>query len=253
MNLQNFYNSAVNKDAAPNQLDALHGIPNKISITANQGSRFAKEIAQDFNPLHNSDSKRFCVPGDLLFSLVLMRFGISQSMEFDYQGMVPDGAVLTFSEQANKFSVIDDAGKAFLCGQKSGQSLQNEKVIAGFCEAYVAFSGMSFPHILVPLMKQHGVMINPARPMVIYEKMAFEFERPIINLTQIPELVLEDALLTVEGKRGKVKIPFSIQLNERKIGQGFKTMTLSGLKPYDEDAVEKLIADYEASKQHYRT
>ena len=252
MNLQNFYNSAVNKDAAPNQLDALHGIPNKIAITANQGSRFAKEIAQDFNPLHNTDSKRFCVPGDLLFSLVLMRFGISQSMEFHYQGMVPGGALLKFSEKASEFCVTDEEGKAYLSGHKQGQSLQNEEVIAGFCEAYVAFSGMSFPHILVPLMKQHDVMINPARPMVIYEKMAFEFERPIINLTSVPELILEEAELTIEGKRGKVRIPFSIQLNERKIGQGYKTMTLSGLKAYDEAAVEKLIADYEMSKQAYR-
>lgn len=253
MNLQSFYNSAVNQDAAPNQLDALHGIPNKISITAQQGSRFAKEIAQDFNPLHNPDSKRFCVPGDLLFSLVLMRFGVSQSMEFDYLGMVPGGAVLTFSEQSEEFKVTDLGDKAYLTGRKSGQSLHNEAVIAGFCEAYVAFSGMSFPHILVPLLKKHDVMINPKRPMVIYEKMAFEFERPITNLTNSPQLVLGEAELTLDGKRGKVSIPFSMQLSGRTIGNGFKSMTISGLKPFDAQAVEQLIADYEASKQAYQT
>ena len=44
---------------------------NSIRIPAHQASTFAKEIAHDFNPLHDADAKRFCVPGDLLFSLVL--------------------------------------------------------------------------------------------------------------------------------------------------------------------------------------
>ena len=41
-------------------LDAFHVIQNNlIKITPEQGSRFAKEISDDFNPLHNPDSKRF--------------------------------------------------------------------------------------------------------------------------------------------------------------------------------------------------
>ena len=55
---------------------------NSIRIGANQASTFAKEIAHDFNPLHDADAKRFCVPGDLLFSLVLEKYGLSENMHF---------------------------------------------------------------------------------------------------------------------------------------------------------------------------
>lgn len=41
-----------------------------------QASYFAKEIAGgDFNPIHDPDARRFCVPGDLLFTIVVSRFG----------------------------------------------------------------------------------------------------------------------------------------------------------------------------------
>ena len=33
-----------------------------ISIVAEQASMFAKEVAHDFNPLHDVDAKHFCVP-----------------------------------------------------------------------------------------------------------------------------------------------------------------------------------------------
>ena len=59
-----------------------------ISIIAEQASMFAKEVAHDFNPLHDVDAKRFCVPGDLLFSMALEKYGLSQNMHFVFAGMV---------------------------------------------------------------------------------------------------------------------------------------------------------------------
>ncbi|MGL5048946.1 MAG: DUF3581 family protein, partial [Shewanella sp.] len=55
-----------------------------ISVSAQQASDFAKKIAQDFNPIHDVGAKRFCVPGDLLFALVLTQYGLSQSMKFGF-------------------------------------------------------------------------------------------------------------------------------------------------------------------------
>ena len=63
-------------------------INNKISFSRLQASDFAKQIADEFNPLHDADAKRFCVPGDLLFSLVLEKSGLSQDMGFTFLGMV---------------------------------------------------------------------------------------------------------------------------------------------------------------------
>ena len=62
-------------------LNPYHSANNtKIIISAEQGSSFAKDISNDFNPIHDPGSKRFCVPGDLLFALVLGRYGISEKM-----------------------------------------------------------------------------------------------------------------------------------------------------------------------------
>lgn len=82
MFLDNFYNQ--------NQLE--------LTISAEQGSSFAKSISNDFNPIHDPDSKRFCVPGDLLFALVLQRYGLSQNMTFNFAGMVGGDTGLLFPQ-----------------------------------------------------------------------------------------------------------------------------------------------------------
>ena len=117
-----------------------------------------------------------------------------------------------------------------------------------FSKAYVAFSGRSFPHILVPLMQKHNVMINPLRPMVIYESMAFEFDD--LNVTQ-PSLELDNSQLKVEGKRGIVRLEFAIMDNGTQIGKGYKTMVMSGLREYEQEQVDTLIDLYETSKASY--
>ena len=65
-----------------------------VTITREQGSQFAKKVADDFNPLHDADAKKFCVPGDLLFSLVLSRYGVSENMYFKFEGMIDETSQL---------------------------------------------------------------------------------------------------------------------------------------------------------------
>lgn len=57
-----------------------------ISFTREQASQFAKEVADDFNPLHDIEAKRFCVPGDLLFSVILSQAAIHKEMTFTFSG-----------------------------------------------------------------------------------------------------------------------------------------------------------------------
>src|SRR5690625_7513137 len=68
-----------------------------IRISAEQGSRFTKLIAGDFNAIHDADSKRFCVPGDLMFALVLNHYGLSEQMQFRFRGMVAANQPLDFA------------------------------------------------------------------------------------------------------------------------------------------------------------
>ena len=49
----------------------------KLRYSQEQASRFAKEVAGDFNPLHDVGSRRFCVPGDLLFVTLLSEYGVA--------------------------------------------------------------------------------------------------------------------------------------------------------------------------------
>ena len=54
----------------------------RISFSEQQASDFAKGVAGDFNPIHDPGAKRFCVPGDLLFAVLLHRFGIAPILKW---------------------------------------------------------------------------------------------------------------------------------------------------------------------------
>ncbi len=220
-----------------------------ITISSQQASTFAKEIASDFNPLHNPDAKRFLVPGDLLFALVLASNGLSQSIKINYTCMVGHNVLLQLQKQSgDSFTIVDKSDKAYLNINRSGGHSTDMAVIEAFTRAYVAFSGHSFPHILIPLMKAHQVMINPERPMVMYESMSFELEH--LNI-QSPTLELTDSTLEVQGKRGTVNLQFQVFENGQPVGQGNKTLLLSGLREYDETKIQALIEDYEVTKTSY--
>jgi len=233
-------------------LNAFHQLDNQyITITPQQASRFAKEVAQDFNPLHDPESKRFCVPGDLLFALVLANQGLSQKMVFNYTGMVGEGVLLDVPNgTGSEFKIKDNNGKEYLNVSREGDTTKDMALIESFTRAYVAFSGHSFPHILVPLMQDNNVMINPARPMVIYESMAFEFDR--LDLIA-PTLKFDNSELDVQGKRGTVTLNFHVIANEEVVGHGHKTMVLSGLREFNNDQVQALVDAYETTKSNYQT
>lgn len=220
-----------------------------VTISAEQGSRFAKEVAGDFNPIHNPDAKRFVVPGDLLFSLVLDRCGLNRRMAFSFTGMVGAGVALHFPEtDAPAFAVEDTTGKAYLNVEREGAVSREPGLVEGFTRAYVAFSGQTFPGVLVPLMREHGVMINPERPLVIYEGMSFDLKH--LDFVA-PQLELVDASLAVSGKRGDVSLRFSIRADGAQVGTGAKKLVLSGLREFDEDEMDALVDQYAGWKASF--
>lgn len=220
-----------------------------IQISREQASNFAKSIAGDFNPIHDVDAKRFCVPGDLLFALVLNKYGINQHMHFTFLGMVGDAVELIFPEMTDDEIVIKDVdNKSYLSIEHSGDNNANPDLAENLCRRYVEFSGQTFPHILVPLMAEHNVMVNPARPLIIYESMTINIDQLDINE---PELTLTESKLDVEGKRGNVSLKFSVSDNGKIVGSGEKTMVMSGLREFEQGAIDQLVGDYAARKQSY--
>ncbi|ETN91659.1 hypothetical protein U062_02188 [Gammaproteobacteria bacterium MOLA455] len=213
-----------------------------LSISAEQGSGFAKTISNDFNPIHDIDSKRFCVPGDLLFALVLERYGLSQQMRFEFSGMVSADTPLVFPESAaDQFEIADAREKTYLKVSRSGDQLQDQQVLESLIKNYVFFSGQNFPHILVPLMAEKSVMINPQRPLVIYESMSLRLET--LELEQ-PSVELAGTSLEVDGKRGNAEFTFNLVDGGKIVGAGVKTLILSGLREYQQEAIDLMVATY---------
>ncbi|MCP3674542.1 MAG: DUF3581 domain-containing protein [Gammaproteobacteria bacterium] len=223
---------------------------NKVTFTRLQASDFAKHIANDFNPLHNIDAKRFCVPGDLLFSLVLAKYGCSKQMSFTFSGMVTNKVTLNMPVDSPQFSINGDNDKEYLSIEHSGENTNNSELIDNLTRSYVTFSGHTFPHILVPLMEAQGMMINIGRPMVMYKSMMIELDRlDLPNVTL--ELDKEKTTFEVNGKRGNVCLAFNLIADQQIIGKGEKHMVLSGLKLFDKTAIVTLCADYELMKKNF--
>ncbi|MDO6705369.1 DUF3581 domain-containing protein [Photobacterium sp. 1_MG-2023] len=223
----------------------------RYSFSREQASYFAKKIAGDFNPIHDADNKRFCVPGDLLFSVMLAKTGLSQKMHVEFAGMITDGVELTINtKSANDLSLVDEKGKEYLHVTRDGEISHNTKLIETVTKNYVKFSGMNFPHIMVPLMESEQVMINPARPLVIYESMALEFSR--LDL-ESPQVELTDSIIESDGKRGSVTLAFSFTENGEVVGEGRKKMLMSGLRPYCQTQIDDLVERFNARKDAFLT
>ncbi len=221
-----------------------------IQITAEQASRFAKEIAGDFNPLHDPDSRRFCVPGDLLFALVLEKYGLSTDMNFTFSNMVGHGVNLIFPDQnSNSIDIHDDKSNTYLTVGHDGQNTSDKSQVENFIKNYVAFSGLNFPHVLVPLMAEQKTMINTNRPLVIYESMSFKLNH--LDFTD-HQIVPADNTLEVNGRRGEAHLHFDILSDDGQIGHGFKKILISGIKDYDHDVINAFTENYLAHKHTYQ-
>ncbi len=220
-----------------------------IQISAEQGSLFAKEIAGDFNPLHDVEHKRFCVPGDLLFSIVLEKYGLSQKMNFTFAGMLGDGVTLDFPEtDANEFDINGNNNKTILKVAREGEVSRNEQMIDALIRDYVAFSGHNFPYILVPLMAKQNVMINLARPLVMYDCMTLEFDH--LEFDQ-PKIEMLEPELQVNGKRGDAYLRFQIKSENQVVGSGYKKIVISGMREYEAEPMQAFVDDYLERKENY--
>jgi hypothetical protein len=224
-----------------------HG--NNVRIAAQQASTFAKEIAHDFNPLHDADAKRFCVPGDLLFSLVLEKYGLSQNMHFVFSGMVGDGVLLDFPDtDAEQIDITDDQGKTYLQVKRSGEVNHDLATLETLIRGYVAFSGQNFPYVMVPLLARKNVMFNVDRPLVIYESMSLNMLKLDVKN---PKLEMLEPAMEVNGKRATAYLHFQIKEEDEIVGSGFKKVAVSGLREYDAEPMQAFVNEYLARKNGY--
>ena len=85
--------------------------------------------------------------------------------------------------------------------------------------------------------------------MVMYQSMViglkeFEFTNPTLELAKQE--------ISVDGKRGDVRIHFNVLSDGKVVGSGEKHLLLSGLRPFEAAAMDTLISDYELTKSNYK-
>ncbi len=222
----------------------------KLSFTRQQASDFAKTVAGDFNSIHDVDSKRFCVPGDLLFSVIIHHYGLRQTMGFSFSGMVGDDVTLILPEvNAREISIYDENDKKYLDVSSNGQQSRDKGLIESLTRNYVRFSGHTFPHVLVPLMRENNAMINTERPLVIYDHMRISLDTLDIDSV---DLTLTDNIFRLYGKRGDVALNYDLSCNGESVGKGQKKMVLSGLREYDQAKIDELVDIYNERISQYR-
>ncbi len=233
MNIENYYN-----------IDGT-----KLSFNREQASDFAKTVAGDFNQLHDADSKRFCVPGDLLFSVIVNHYGLRQNMGFSFSGMVGDDDTLILPEvKAREISIYDQNDKKYLDVSSDGDITHNPQLIESLTRSCVEFSGHTFPHVLVPLMKENNIMINTERPLVIYDHMRIALDT--IDLESV-SLEHSNCEFRLYGKRGDVALNFNLVCNGEQVGKGQKKMVMSGLREYNQEKIDRLVDWYTQRKNTY--
>lgn len=238
-------------DKSDNMLKKFYNTQDdKIWFSRQQASDFAKQVADDFNPLHDIDAKRFCVPGDLLFAVTLEKAGLNQQMKFEFSGMVTDNIELNFPDKIDHtFDINDEKEKVYVSVTAEGENSQCSTLIESLISAYVGFSGHTFPHILCQLMAEKEVMINPARPMIMYESM--EINMTNLTVSEV-SLKLASTSLTIDGKRGNACLAFDLfDPSGEKVGSGVKHMVLSGLRPYCAETIADITSNYLAMKERY--
>ena len=213
-----------------------------VCISAEQGSRFAKTVAGDHNPLHDADAPRFCVPGDLLFALIAARYGLATCLQLTFRGMLRADTPLRFPAQPDEqFSITDLDGREYVTARRTEPIEAPAAAQRHLIEAYVACSGQTFPDLMVPLLRSHDVMFNPDRPLVVYDRMEIRLSAPP---ARTPRMQLSDSSLTVSGKRGDARFDYAIMDGDEAIGSCCKQMVVSGLRPYDGERMAAMVARY---------
>ena len=220
-----------------------------FSFSQQQASAFAKHIANDYNKIHDVDNQHFCVPGDLLFAVSLATFGLSEQISIDFTGKVKNDVDLQFTPFAdNKCAIVNTAEQALMQLEMQGDNAHDEEIVTKLIKEYVHFSGKNFPNVMVPLMQEHQLMFNPSKALIMYRRMQINMTR--VNLNNIC-LCYDDAVIEVRGKRATIIFKFNFYDGDELVGTGHKEMLVSGLLPYEESAMDDVIAAYHAIKANY--
>ena len=208
-----------------------------------KSSAFAKQIAKDFNPLHDVKNRRFCVPGDLIFSAILSKFGANKEMTFDFKRMINGIEALNVVSSNESISVKNIQNEEMISIHRGGEITHDKVFINGFIRSYVEFSGKMFPEVILNAMKKSGVMPSLKRPLIIYVKMSFSLN---VFSSNRPQVMLRETVFEKLGRKGVMSLYFDVWVNGEIIGFGEKKIFIGSVCPCDPSALQVYINSYNA-------
>ena len=213
----------------------------KLTFTNEQGSRFAKKVAGDFNPIHDKDSRYFRVPGDLLFAFVVSQYGLATNTVVSFEKPVTANVALCIPNEINGYYSFNDADeKQYITVDLEGDQLK-QSCARDLALQFIQFSGEKLLWVLVNLMKRENAMINTRRPLVVYKSICLNLEH---DHFEDPHLEYHGATMKIEGKKGEVRLDFVVRAGEIEVGRGSKSLQLRGLRAFDQTAMDKFVDDY---------
>jgi hypothetical protein len=151
---------------------------------------------------------------------------------------------------ADTIIITNEQGKSVLEIERKGNINKDKKFVESLIKNYGQFSGQNFPTLLMPLMKEHGVMFNPSRPLVMYNSMSFEFN--CVDFNDEMQLKLANSSLDVEPKRANSFLHFDLFDGDKLAGKGIKRLVIAGLKPYDDEVITEFAKGYEARRDAFK-
>ena len=95
-------------------------------------------------------------------------------------------------------------------------------------------------------MKDNKVMINPARPMIMYESMSIHLDS--LEFQEV-SLELSSTTLEIDGKRGNACLSCDLVSQGKTVGHGKKFMLLSGLRDYCQETIDNIVSQYQQALQ----
>ena len=210
-----------------------------VGISNNNVSKFAKEICNDFNPIHSNKKSKPIVPGDLFVVLFLLSNGLYKRtiIEFKKISYPIQKFIITKSSILNSKneSVVNFTLKDDIVADS------NSIFLSGFLREFCKISGTIFAQELEPIFIKYRKMPNPQKPRMLYESTQINLDKEIINLKVdfVQIKFLEPNVIILENQ-ATVNFQILVLQSGRTIGLITKTLFCTNLEEYTQEKYEEL-------------
>lgn len=206
---------------------------------------YARNVVKDFNPIHNHLAKNYCVPGDLIFALMVERGGVHGSMRMDFLNRVGKDSEYIFVSGKAGMALLDRGNKvqAQLIG--SGDASVCVKCISAVSDAVLSCTSSYFPYKMMRSLRAENLMLSGCRSLVILK--SIEVNVSDLHFASDLTAVFCSSSLRHSGRRGTIDAHFQlVGGNGQVLGQVIKTALIIGIERFNGKRSAQYLENYES-------